>query len=335
MASKRICRPAGRTLFSLDVQSTRHNLSSPIRRNPQHCQRRTLFEVPPLTHIDTFQNSGIRSSASSRSDRLFSTDGFYIAWTDYQRFLVNQLNYISGDDPEIQSMWPIDIAKRFQRDSAHATLFNYASQAHNNHFFFKGISHVPRPVEDFPSLKENLERDFGSMKNLRDQMIFTAAGMFGVGYVWLVWVRGPMGAGTGQWRVLATYNAGTPYALHQHTDDGALGRGRLQSKDMNNLSTEAAAALQRPRQGAMTAGAFGAHSATGKSEAKRKLGGPQEIFPVLCASVWQHVYLRDHGVGGKKAFLDSWWKFVDWEEVDRLTPSAAKRSNRDSLGYTS
>ncbi|KAF4550283.1 Iron/manganese superoxide dismutase-like protein [Elsinoe fawcettii] len=327
---------AARALFSLDAQTPR--LLSPLR-----LQRRTLFQVPTLTHSETFRDQGITSStlpspagsfptdSPPPNTRLFSPDGFYIAWTDYQRFLVNQLNYISGDDPEIQSMHPLDIAKRFQRDPSHATLFNYGSQAHNNHFFFKGISHAPRSADEFPSLKEALERDFGSMKNLRDQMVFTAAGMFGSGYVWLVWVRNQLGTGSGQWRVLATYNAGTPYAFHQQTEDGALGRGRLQGKDMANMSPEAAAALQRPRQG-LTAGAFGAHSATGRAEARRRLGAPQEIFPVLCVSVWQHAYLRDHGVGGKKAFLDAWWRFVDWEEVDRLAPGAAK-GRQNSLGY--
>ncbi|KAF2221808.1 Manganese/iron superoxide dismutase [Elsinoe ampelina] len=332
--SRRIPR-AARALFSLDAQNPR--ILSPLQS-----QRRTLFHVPTLTHFETFRDRGITSSLSSPDgsfptdadpplSRLFSPDGFYIAWTDYQRFLVNQLNYISGDDPEIQSMWPMEIAKRFQRDPAHATLFNYGSQAHNNHFFFKGISHLPRPVDDFPSLKDALDRDFGSIKNLRDQMVFTAAGMFGSGYVWLVWVRrGPEGAG--QWRVLATYNAGTPYLHHQHTDDGALGRGRLQGKDMANISPDAAAALQRGRQG-MTAGAFGAHSAQGRADAKRRLGAPQEIFPVLCVSVWQHVYLRDHGVGGKKGFLDAWWRFVDWEEVNNLAPGASKGMGVDTSGY--
>ncbi|PNS18957.1 hypothetical protein CAC42_6052 [Sphaceloma murrayae] len=331
MASKRIARPV-RALFGLESRPRSH-LSPVHTTHPK--QHRTLFTRAILNHNPHYEQHGISAldSTSEKPNYFLSREGFFLAYTDYQNHLCSQLNYITADDPDIQRMAPLDIAKQFQRDPSRAMLFNYGSQAYNNHFFFKGLTHIPRPLDDFAKLKASLEHDFGSIQNLKNQMIFTAAGMFGVGYVWLVWVRHGMGGAPSGWRVLATYNAGTPYIFHRETEDGAPGRGRLQGKDMSNLTPEQAAAFQRPSQGAMTAGAFGSHSAGGRSEAVRSLGGPKEIMPVLCVSVWQHVYVRDYSAPNKKKYLEAWWRFINWEEVDSLAPGQAKQRT-DQWGFT-
>ena len=51
--------------------------------------------------------------------------------------------------------------------------------------------------------------------------------------------------------------------------------------------------------------------------------------PILCVNVWQHMYLRDYGVGtgAKKRYLQNWWDKRDWGMVEQ---SAYHYNNRPS-----
>ena len=62
-------------------------------------------------------------------------------------------------------------------------------------------------------------------------------------------------------------------------------------------------------------GAFGPLS----SETRMAPGGI-DLTPVLCLNMWEHAYLPDYGVGafgvgGKKAYAESWWHVIDWQVV--------------------
>jgi Fe-Mn family superoxide dismutase len=43
--------------------------------------------------------------------------------------------------------------------------------------------------------------------------------------------------------------------------------------------------------------------------------GGIDVIPLLCVNTWEHVWLRDYGIGGKRAFLEAWWEVINWEEV--------------------
>ena len=223
-----------------------------------------------------------------------------MAWTTHQSHLLYNLNYLTMSEPESQAKNnTLDLAKQHARDPNKALSFYYASQAHNNHFFINALSDTPKPLTDFSNLHTNLNAGFGSIGALRDLIRYTADGIFGSGFVWLVWAR--RSGHQGSWKVLATYNAGTPYVVRA---DGSA--DRTQGRDMNNLS----------------AGAFGSHSA---SQAKdRPLGAPEEITPVLCLSVWEHSCIRDFSVHGKREYVDAWWECVDWSVVDARAPGVSK-----------
>jgi len=259
-------------------------------------------------------------------------------------------------------MHPLPIARSYARDPNRAALFNYASQAHNNHFFFEALApeqtgnytkptrprssptssdaqsittSLPnnakltsgRHLSDFPRLQKSLEDGFRSIEVLRDQMVLSATGMFGVGYVWLVWSSASLDrSSAGEWRILCTYNAGTPYSLTPRaspTDGGMAGgrgstRGRQQGVDMNT-SNRKFGGVQN------SVGSFGPHSEPGRQEADRALGAPAKITPVLCVSTWHQVWLRDWGVAKRREFLDTWWDFIDWSVVANRTPGMATR----------
>jgi Fe-Mn family superoxide dismutase len=95
------------------------------------------------------------------------------------------------------------------------------------------------------------------------------------------------------YRVLTTYLAGTPYP-------GA--HWRQQPQDMNTVSANGSASgFLRSTQRAQQVG--------------NRPPGALEVVPLLCLSTWEHTWLRDYGIGGKKAFAEAWWNAIDWETV--------------------
>jgi len=241
--------------------------------------------------------------------------GYDIAWTQYQTLLIRKLNELTAGEP-IENMRPKDLAIMFARDPMNASVFNYASAAHNNHKFFETLSPSPSPLERQPALMRSLEKTFGSIETLRATMLDTAAAMFGPGYVWLVWARNAdrNNSRMGRWRILTTYLAGTPYAEAGY---------RAQGIDMANNNTTSYQEYLRSQQVANTAGAFGNFSASGREEAKLPPGGTS-VMPVLCVSTWEHTYMYNYGVIGKQAYLNDWWNVIDWGVVEASAPTEAK-----------
>lgn len=65
----------------------------------------------------------------------------------------------------------------------------------------------------------------------------------------------------------------------------------------------------------MAAGSFGSTSLFPGNESKIAYGGA-DIDILLGVNTWQHVWLMDWGVGGKKQFLEGWWGAIDWDVVE-------------------
>ena len=65
----------------------------------------------------------------------------------------------------------------------------------------------------------------------------------------------------------------------------------------------------------MAAGSFGSTSLFPGNESKIAYGGA-DLDILLGVNTWQHVWLMDWGVGGKKEFLEGWWNAVDWDVVE-------------------
>ncbi|KAI1757315.1 Manganese/iron superoxide dismutase [Xylaria castorea] len=259
---------------------------------------------------------------------LLSPNGYSNAWTDYMQHVVDKLNLMTaGTDFEHQS--PLTILKSSARDPAQAAIFNYASMAHNNHFFFSQLvnlqnlyeqrsqapptdadadadAETPAPQqveleasEDRipPKLKQELERNFSSIETLRREFLTTALGMFGPGFVWLV-----KNANTQDMRIVPTYLAGSPYtAAHW----------RRQSIDWNTSSGDrqtVSAFFDRTQAGA----------GNGGGRFNPQAPGGTDVIPLLCLNTWEHVWLTDYGVAGKGGYVQQWWETVDWAKVESL-----------------
>lgn len=235
--------------------------------------------------------------------------------------IVQKLNELTAGEP-IENLQPKALALQFARDPMNASLFNHASMAHNNHEFFKTLSTSPQRLDNVPDLKRSLENTFGSVETLRTTMLDTAAAMFGPGFVWLVWARekghSVSAQRQGDWRILATYLAGTPYPEAGY---------RQQGIDMNTSNASAFSEYQVSN----SVGSFGAHSQVGKEDAKYPPGGTS-VMPILCVNTWEHVYIYDFGLPGKRKFLADWWEAVDWGAVDSLMPPEARRKTSGMMG---
>ncbi|KAI1734350.1 Manganese/iron superoxide dismutase [Xylaria scruposa] len=272
---------------------------------------------------------------------LLSPHGYSTAWTQYMQHVVDKLNNLTaGTDFENQS--PLTILKSTARDPAQAPIFNYASMAHNNHFFFsqlvnlqnvfaqrsqptptsqtgvpetQGEPETPAPEEDLfgasenrisPKLKQELERNFSSIETLQREFVTTAMGMFGPGFVWLV-----KNANTQDLRILTTYLAGSPYtAAHW----------RRQNIDWNTSSGDkstVSAFFDRTQAGA----------GNGGGRFNPQAPGGVDVVPLLCLNTWEHVWLTDYGIAGKRDYVLQWWETIDWEKVESL----ALPSRRDGF----
>lgn len=271
-------------------------------------QRRPLHSVPQLTFDQAFRAEGIPNFLSKFQYR--------VAWTEYQQIMVDKVNQLTAGEPhENTEMKHLVIA--FARDPMAASLFNHASMAHNNNFFFENFSTHPAKLDKYPMLEQSLLQTFGSMETLRTTMLETAAAMFGPGFVWLVWARNLDAPGSthrrGTWRILTTYLAGTPYPEAGY---------RQQGLDMNNNNASTYQAYM-DSQPANSVGSFGSHTTRGKDQARLPPGGTS-LVPVLCVNTWEHVWLRDYGMNGKRRYLVDWWECVNWHQVESMAPPEAR-----------
>lgn len=290
-----------------DPPQTRASLLPATRLQPP--SRRSIHHVPPLTYDETFKREGIPG--------LLTDHGYRIAWTEYQALLVHKLNELTAGEP-YEDAHVKQLALQFARDPMAASLFNYASMAHNNHFFFNSLATQPYELKKSPMLQQSLINTFGSIETLQQTFLDTAAAMFGPGFVWLVWARSldspTAGAQRrGAWRILTTYLAGTPYPEAGY---------RQQGLDMNNTNAAGYNAYAN-EQPVNSLGAFGSFSQSGREQSKLPPGGTT-VMPVLCVNTWEHVWLRDYGMNGKRRFLRDWWECVDWSQVESMAPMEAK-----------
>jgi Fe-Mn family superoxide dismutase len=193
---------------------------------------------------------------------------------------------------------PKSLILQCARDPMRAYLFNNASMAFNNHFFFKGINSDPNTASEPPAeLLPKINESFSSLDSLKETFLGTADAMFGPGFVWLVQKNDMAGRPL---MILTTYLAGSPLSgAHQ----------RRQSHDLNTHSPDS-------YQGLNSVGAFGS-AAKVDVKPQKALGGV-DVVPLLCVNTWEHVWLQDYGVRGKSAYLEAWWNKINWNQVRDL-----------------
>ncbi|BCS06927.1 hypothetical protein ALUC_11308S [Aspergillus luchuensis] len=253
--------------------------SQPVSALPRF-QIRSLHRVPQLTNDQYFKNNGI--------PELLSPEAFDFAWTQYQGLLIDKLNLMTQDTVDADAK-PGELLVKYSRRPEMASVFNYASMAHNNHFFFNCLS--PQQTQIPEKFAKDIVDTCSSIESLKLDFLATANAMFGPGFVWLAKNL----EREGLMHIFCTYNAGSPYpAAH----------ARRQPVDMATHSPDAPLGNQY-------AGAMGAHAANQKNMAP----GALDVQPILCVNTWEHVWMMDYGIGGKAEYLERWWDRINWEVV--------------------
>jgi superoxide dismutase, Fe-Mn family len=196
----------------------------------------------------------------------------------------------AGTDLDNKS--PLDVAIATARQADLATVFNLASQAHNNHFFFRNLSPVQTVMP--ARLAELVRRVFTTPENFKTEFTTTAASLFGSGWVWLVFDE------SRKLRILATYNAGTPYSDAYRRQNVDLNT----NADPARYTTNFQESFQIGRTG-------------------NQVNRVTYPLPLLCCKVWEHAWIQDFGVDGKEKYLDAWWDSIDWNSVDAAIPEGS------------
>lgn len=250
---------------------------------------------------------------------LFSARGLEIAWFDYQHHLITQLNAALEKHPqlaEIRGLANLAGVLTHAEDPEFRPLAAVAAQAYTNEFFFKSIAptgsknpdaklgpgefvNAPqtapvdlfKPVFNAPRMPENSSEEPEAPSVQAPEYhafnFLTRSSEFGKieNFRELFVQRGALQFGDGAvWLV-------------KHGDQGSL---------MNTYGwgTPLTHPSQQSEYGALTSTSYAL-----------------SVTPVLGVNLWEHVYLYDYGVAGKREFLENVFDCIDWAVVDdRLAP---------------
>ncbi len=105
---------------------------------------------------------------------------------------------------------PLEELIKFAADSGMGILFDYAAQVWNHNFYWNSMTSADQPQSVPDSLRQLIDRDFGSVDALKAKMIRKSTTLFGSGYVWLV-------SDNGRLDVVKTANAHTPLTSETQT----------------------------------------------------------------------------------------------------------------------
>ncbi|CAN3366731.1 small ribosomal subunit protein mS42 [Diutina catenulata] len=238
--------------------------------------RRGIHVVPRLGQVKQFEAAGIPG--------LYSAAGFQSAWTDYQQYLTTQLTMATmGTENEVRT--PYQILLKTAKQTTQQHVFHYASQAHNNHFFFEQLApeDVAKTTRPMRQLTEKLaHHGLKSVEALRDRIIEMAEAASGPGWVFLV-ERADKSL-----EVVRCNVDGTPYYY-----------GKNQSLDFNGGVDQ---------------------SSYERLEAIKRAAADSEkdfTLPLLGMSSWDQSFVHDYGVNGKREFLEKVWKCINWDVVNK------------------
>ncbi|GEQ68036.1 hypothetical protein JCM33374_g1702 [Metschnikowia sp. JCM 33374] len=235
---------------------------------------RQLHEVPALKNHETFSKNGIQG--------LYSPEGYATAWSEYQKLLTANLTlHTVGTRHEVRSPFQLLLSTAKRTTDQH--IFHYASQAHNNHFFFEQLTDKAHAATTRPS-RFLLERINGvsSLESLKNEVVKLAESAEGQGWIFLV------ESADKSFRLLKCNNDGTPYY-----------HGKNQSLDLNgNIDPQSFEELTQVKQ----------------------KGDNAELdftLPVLAINFWDVAYLTDYGITGKREYLEKVFDCINWDVINK------------------
>jgi len=185
--------------------------------------------------------------------------------------------------------------------------------ATHTHFFWESLTDGHDEYSQRPGLNttRSIESDFESPDHLRSEFLETADSLFGNGFVWLM--KPPTRGGL---TILATYNAGSPYpeaAPRRDRHDSATFNARMLAAGLKGTPYDERGARVIADTSGGLAGKFGEFSAARAS----RYAGWLDAQPILCVNLWQHQWIPDWGIFGRRQYLAAWWDRIDWSVVEK------------------
>lgn len=126
-----------------------------------------------------------------------SEETMFFHYKKHQQAYIDNLNQLIPETPYENSTLEEIIM------NADGAIFNNGSQAWNHTFYFLALSPDPKSMPS-DSLREAIDRDFGSFDTFKEQMTKAAVSLFGSGWAWLAEDK------TGRLQVIPMSNAGNP-----------------------------------------------------------------------------------------------------------------------------
>ncbi|KAL9115360.1 MAG: hypothetical protein Q9227_000681 [Pyrenula ochraceoflavens] len=263
-----------------------------------HSTEPTLKKRPELSDEAFWRENGISHDLSNPKESLYSVAGYRLAWERCQDQLLGRINALTTETIDEHKTLE-DIVETYSAYPEKAQLFNNASMAMNNHFFFRGITTAK--TEPSAELKALIENSFSSLESFGLEFIEHASAMFGPGFVWLVQDRG-----TDNLRILVTYIAGSPYRS-AHAFRGSPVDAATEIKPPQGRTYRDRAEQERMTRPQNSPGKHG-----------KEIKTEYNSEPILCVNTWQSAYLRDFNLD-KKSYVRRWWKFIDWKRASEIS----------------
>ncbi|KAI5288618.1 hypothetical protein KEM54_005065 [Ascosphaera aggregata] len=320
MQSLRALRPRLGLRAAQDGSSSLLRFSTPAVRHKH--------DVPALPAGENWCEKGIKD--------FMTADGFRFAWTEHQQWLVDNLNRLTEAQRnplqfkiELKTKQkgtvyydyiPKDIVIMTSRDPNQAQLFNFASMAHNNHFFFSCISDEPQTMD--ANFADIISESCSSVQSLKEEFLGIAEVMFGPGFVWLCKDI------TGSLKIVNTYNAGTPYSM-AHTRRQSIDANTTRPEDLPVSASANPMHTNAHSDRNISVRPFLNNTSSTNFQERRPLVAPGglPLQPLLCVNTWQIAWLPDYGLHAKRLYLDKWWDHIDWTQVVENYGNVAKRKS--------
>lgn len=237
---------------------------------------RLIHTVPKLRNVEQFTKNGIEG--------LYSPEGFKTAWLDYQKFLTLNLTlHTNGTENELRP--PYQILLQTAKKTTEQHVFHFASQAHNNHFFFEQLSDKSSVKKTRPSrflLERLADINLPTIDAFREQFLLAADSSFGQGWVFLVELPDK------SLKILKCNNDGTPYYY-----------GKNQSLDLNGSVDELTL------------------DNLNKVKELAQNGEKDFTLPLLAINVWDVAFIQDYGTTGRADYLANVWECINWDIVNK------------------
>lgn len=239
--------------------------------------KRAIHTVPRLSNFPQVEKQGIHN--------ILSQTGFKHCWIDQQKYLCDKLT-IATAGTALESYLPFHIILNTAKRPFHTHIFNLASAAHNNHLFIENI--LPQSGQQAKSspgeLILRLQKQYGyGWEEMKDEMVRRAEeDVIGQGWLFLVENKDK------EFHIMTVQNNGTPYYFP-----------RNQLFDLNL---------------AVTADEFSQWKTV---ENLTKEGEIEDwTIPIIAVSLWDHAYLHDYGVAGRKRYVQNVLNNLNWSVIN-------------------